>query len=70
MCNFAKDDVFKLAKAILEDPVVYQDGDFTPYYYCLYCESELAGYDKRQWMFEHHPECPVLIAQDVLTRDL
>jgi len=67
MCNFAKDDVIKLAKAILEDPIIYNNGDYTPYYSCLYCEAELAGYDKRAWMFEHYPECPVLIAQDVLT---
>ena len=67
MCNFAKEDVLRLANAILEDPLIYMDGDYTPYYYCQYCDAELSGYSIKAGMFIHHLDCPVLIAQDILT---
>jgi hypothetical protein len=69
MCEFAKNDVIKLARAILAKPLIYMDGDYTPYYFCGYCESELRGYHVAKDDFKHDLRCPVLVAQDVLTGD-
>ena len=66
MCNFAKDDVIKLAQAIVKNPLEYSDGDFTPYYYCIYCDATHTGFTKAS-LFIHDLDCPVLIAQDILT---
>lgn len=67
MCEFNKDDVLTLAKAIIEDPIEYMDGDYIPYYFCDYCDAELRGYGILLRQFKHELNCPVLIAQDILT---
>ncbi len=67
MCNFDKTDVIKMAWSIIEDPLTYMDGDFTPYYMCDFCRAELTGYHVDEDDFKHSLNCPVLIAQDVLT---
>jgi len=67
MCNFNKDDVITIAKAVMKEPLNYMDGDFMPYYYCKYCDAEEAGYGVRERDFMHDLNCPVLIAQDILT---
>ena len=69
MCNFNKEDVLILAKAIMEDPLVHMDGDFTPYYFCNYCDAELHGIQYDAGDFKHDLNCPVLIAQDILTKN-
>lgn len=33
MCNFSKEDVVKMAKAIMDEPCRYVDGDYTPYFF-------------------------------------
>lgn len=66
MCNFAKKDVLALAAAITREPLDYYDGDFIPYFMCDYCSAK--GYGVRRNDFKHDLDCPVLIAQDVLTR--
>jgi len=68
MCNFLKEDVSKIAKAIVFEPLTYMDGDYTPYYFCHFCESELKGYTVNPEDFKHDVDCPVLVAQDILTR--
>ena len=70
MCDFAKDDVLILAKAIVEDPLIYMDGDYTPYFYCMYCDATYTGYHAKVELFTHDPSCPVLVAHDILTRNL
>ena len=67
MGQFSNTDVLILAKAITEDPVNYQDSDNTPYYWCDYCDAELRGYEVDRDDFKHNLNCPVLIAQDILT---
>jgi len=67
MCEFNRNDVLKLARAILCLPVDYMDSD-RPYYYCRYCSAEMRP-DSRLEDFKHDLDCPVLVAQDVLTRE-
>jgi len=67
MCDFSTEDVLTLARAILDDPVYYMDGDYTPYYYCHYCEVEIYSGNCAKEDFKHDLNCPVLIAQDILT---
>lgn len=69
MCEFNKEDVITLAKAILDNPVEYCENiqyiGRLPEYFCNYCEAE--GYSGEN--FPHKLNCPVLIAQDILTRN-
>ena len=67
MCNFSKEDVLILANAIIKDPVMANSGDFITYLSCEYCDAELHGYQHSLEDFKHDVNCPVLIAQDVLT---
>ena len=64
--NFKKEDVLIVAKALEEDAVMYQDGgDYgMDGYECEYCRGEktVARED-----FKHETDCPVLVAQDLLT---
>lgn len=60
------ENVKKLAKAILEDPLTYMNGDYTPYYYCSYCEATLEGYGIKVEDFIHNIDCPVITAGLVL----
>lgn len=62
-----KDDII-LAEAITKDPINYQDGDYAPYYWCDYCSAELHGYGANISDFTHDPDCPVIVAQKVLTK--
>ena len=66
--QFKLKDVVTVAKALLEDPIEYMDGDFIPYYWCLHCDAILKGYDKNIKDFIHDIDCPCLVAQDLLTR--
>ena len=67
MCEFNKQDVLIIAKAILDDPVEYFDSDHRCYYFCNYCEAELDGIYHTIDDFKHDLDCPCLIAQDLLT---
>jgi len=67
MSEFNKEDVLTMAKAILEEPLEYMNGDYTPYYFCKYCDAELHGFQYTADDFKHDLNCPVLIAQDILT---
>ena len=67
MCNFNKDDVIKIARAILDSPVLYLDSDRNPHYYCSYCDAELITYGHTIKDFKHDLNCPVLVAMDILT---
>lgn len=64
--EFNKEDVVKVAHAVYDNPLEYMDGDYTPYYFCRYCEAELRGYAVKAKDFKHDLDCPVLAAQDIL----
>lgn len=66
MC-FLKEDVLKMAKAIMLEPLTYMDGDYTPWFFCEYCDAELRGCHVDAKDFKHDVDCPVLVAQDILT---
>lgn len=68
MCNFLKDDVLIMARAIVNKPLTYMDGYFIPYFFCYYCDAEFKGYNINAKNFKHEVNCPVLIARDILTR--
>jgi len=67
MCNFAKEDVLIVARAIAYDPLRYMDGDHIPFFICIYCDAELHGYSAHEQDFKHDLNCPVLVAMDLLT---
>ena len=66
MSDFLESDVIALAKAVLEDPINYMDSDYSPFYWCVYCGIEQHDMSSSAEL-EHDLDCPVLIAQDVLT---
>jgi len=66
MCEFLKSDVIALANAIMEDPIEYCDGDYDDHYWCTYCGNR--SKDGFTMDVTHKHNCPVLIAQDILTR--
>jgi len=67
MCEFNKEDVLILAKTILDCPIDYIENIHiignVPEYFCQYCEAE----DYTRENFKHKLNCPVLVAQDILT---
>lgn len=67
MCDFSKEDVLKMARAICDDPLECMSGGYTPFFFCNFCASEHSGDEKN---FKHDLNCPVLIAQDILTRNI
>jgi hypothetical protein len=66
MCDFNKEDVLILAKAILEDQIEYIENNYClgpiPEYFCNYCSDEALHLKD----LRHELNCPVLVAQDVL----
>jgi hypothetical protein len=66
MCEISREGILRMAKTIVEDPFIYMDGDYTPYYYCQYCDAELVGYNLNVTLFEHEPRCPVVHAQGII----
>ena len=63
---FKEEDVIILAKVVMEDAVCFQDGGDCRQdgYECYQCRGEQT--DTRE-EFKHEIDCPVLVAQDVLT---
>lgn len=64
---FNRDDVIALAKAVLDDSVEHFDSDNDCHYFCNFCSSKFDSYRYNREDFKHDLDCPVLIAQDVLT---
>jgi len=63
---FKEEDVIIVAKALVEDAVCYQDGgDYNmDGFDCEYCRG---GRTESREEFKHEIDCPVLVAQDILT---
>jgi hypothetical protein len=71
MCDFNKQDVLIIAKTILEDPIEYYESDYGAYYSCRFCNAETDGLiNNDRENFKHEITCPVLIARDILTRNI
>lgn len=66
--NPSKEDVITLAKAVVNDHPVYQAYHNCRYegYICHFCGTELNDIKSRE-LREHEIDCPVLVAQDILT---
>ena len=64
--EFDAQDVLKIARAILEDPVQCMSGDFVTYFWCEHCDAEIHGYQYGATDLKHDLDCPVLVAQDIL----
>ena len=65
--EFNTEDVVKVAKALLDFGVNYEDyGDNAPYYgfECQCCDGDATQVKEE---FEHKLDCPILIAKDLLT---
>ena len=67
MNHFRTEDVITLAKAIIEDAVLYEDNDYDWGFYCEYCVSRTGNSYPTKETFQHAIDCPVLVAKDVLT---
>ena len=68
MNNIPNKNIVSIAKAVTSDPLIYMDGDYTPYYFCNYCDAEWHSYSANREDFKHSVNCPVLIAHDILTK--
>ncbi len=68
MIEFNEQDVWKVARAILEDPVHLVENGRSDFDVCIYCcKKHPHTYVGKNPPFEHEKDCPVLIAQDLLT---
>lgn len=64
MLRFSEEDVIKLAKGVVEDPIEYcYDKNGSDYHYCKFCLS----ISRKKERLQHDLDCIVLIAQDILT---
>jgi len=67
MCNFSHNDVIKVAKELIDFGVHYEDyGDNYPFegFECQCCNGEVTSTEES---FKHELNCPILVAQDLLT---
>ncbi len=68
MADFNKKDVIKIAKGMLESHTIYiLDHNNGDYIECIHCWGDHRDDASK---IEHGLDCPVLIARDVLTRNL
>jgi hypothetical protein len=70
MSDFSKHDVLRVAEALLDDAVGWDDGDLgcrnpRDGYGCQHCSASY--YQKREEL-AHDLDCVVLVAQDLMTR--
>ena len=66
MNDLRKDQITKIARALIDNAIIPMDGDFTPYCFCNFCNAELHGIRYHLKDFKHSIDCPVLIAKEVL----
>jgi len=61
--------VIAVSKALIKNAIRHVDSvDYTEYCYCQYCHSKLCGYGINLEDFKHLEDCPVLIAQYLLSQ--
>lgn len=73
MCEFNRQDVITVAQAMVDNSVYFMDSDYGDFYYCNHCDAKLdVDYNKsihcNRKDFKHDTNCPVLVAQDLLTK--
>ena len=66
MNDLRKDQITKIAKALIDNAVIPMNGDFMPYCFCDFCNAELHGRRYSAKDLKHDIGCPVLIAKEVL----
>ena len=66
MNNLRKDQITKMAQALIDDAITPIEGDFIPWCFCSFCDAELHGWKYDAKDFKHDIGCPVLIAKEVL----
>ena len=64
MCEFSKSDVITMAKALSEDCIEFSGSGNDEYFLCNFCYGRSINKND----IKHYKDCPVLIAQDILTR--
>ena len=65
---YKPNDVIAISKALIKNSIIHVDTmEYTEYHYCQYCYSKLCGYSVNLKNFKHLSDCPVLIAQDLLS---
>lgn len=69
MSDFNKDDVIKVARALIDNAIRWDNGNENAMfahdgYECVYCNA--SEYQSEEDL-NHDLDCPVLVAQDLLT---
>lgn len=63
MNDLMKDQITKMAKALIDNAIIPMEGDFMSYCFCNFCNAELHGWRYSAKDFKHDIGCPVLIAK-------
>jgi len=68
MSDFKKEDVIMIAGAMIHNCIMWDDAMY-PYdgYICNWCDDGLKPRSQKKENFKHSLDCPVLVAQDILT---
>jgi len=72
MSEFNKDDVIKVATALIEDHTWFDTGDYSKdVYHCEHCTGRTDDWSSWEEVenIVHDYDCPVLAARDILTRN-
>ena len=70
MKSFSEEDVLTVARAVIEKSVIKNvepDDDDIFWFTCNYCSAVLRRWEGDKEDFKHELDCPVLVAQDLLT---
>ena len=66
MNDLRKDQITKMAKALIDNSITLIKGENIPWCFCCFCDAELHGWGYRAKHIKHDMDCPVLIAKKVL----
>ena len=65
MCEFSRSDVITIAKALSEDCITFSRESYDEYFLCSFCYSSSIN----KCDIKHEKDCPVIIAQNILTKN-
>lgn len=63
MNDLRKDQITKMAQALIDHAITSMDGDHIPWCFCSFCDAELHGLGHHAKDLKHDHDCPVLIAK-------